>query len=144
MIPFHPDDLWNAIKPLQETVDTTGRFDVGGVVLMDTLDTFLRQISEDYLKTAWMQVQPLLAAHGLLPSDLSWGFMIGGDTWFEERPGTSPKDFVGWISEALDLRDFQKREPIYLTLNLHPLSLTKPSELGTHRRGSRWLSSAAV
>ncbi len=67
MAALHRDD-WKVLNTLEQL--TCGRrLDVGGFVLGDSFDTFLRNISEDYLQAAWTRLSAVLKRHrnALLP-----------------------------------------------------------------------------
>lgn len=94
----------NDLNDLQEP--TSGRaLYVGGFVLADSFDEFLRNISEEYLRAAWEHLSKVLKQNEIIAEDLSWGWMHPGETGFPEenglrRPGAvlAPNSFIGWTS----------------------------------------------
>lgn len=73
------------------------RLDVGGFIFGDSFDTFLRNISEDYLQAAWVRLSAVLKRDSIICDDLSWGWMHPGETWVRDNI-SSPYDFIGWTS----------------------------------------------
>ena len=45
----------------------------GASFFYDSVDTFLRKLSIEYLRVAWEEVASSLDRYGLRPPDLSWG-----------------------------------------------------------------------
>lgn len=111
MGPLHGDD-GKVLNTLQQP--TYGRrLDVGGFVLGDSFDTFLRNISEDYLQAAWTRLSAVLKQHRIIPNDLSWGWMHPGETGLPDadrvsKDTSSPSDFIGWTS--CDLSEIWRAE----------------------------------
>ncbi len=110
---FHRDD-WKFLDTLKQP--TYGRrLDVGGFVLGDSFDTFLRNISEDYLQAAWTRLSAVMTRHSIICDDLSWGWMQSGETGLPNADGvrvdkdtSSPSDFIGWTS--CDLSEIWRTE----------------------------------
>lgn len=101
MAAVHRDD-WKVLNTLEQP--TCGRrLDVGGFVLGDSFDTFLRNISEDYLQAAWTRLSAVLKRHHIISDDLSWGWMHPGETGLPDadrvdKDTSSPSNFIGWTS----------------------------------------------
>lgn len=111
MAALHRDD-WKVLNTLEQP--TCGRrLDVGGFVLGDSFDTFLRNISEDYLQAAWTRLSAVLKRHSIICDDLSWGWMHPGETGLPNadrvpKDTSSPSDFIGWTS--CDLSEIWRTE----------------------------------
>ena len=83
--------IWPALDALEEPTDGGRVLGVGGFVLADPFDTFLRQISAEYLQRFCDRVYLTIRAFRLELSDLSWGLIHCG-TYIPGKP-PSPKDF---------------------------------------------------
>jgi hypothetical protein len=94
---------WPELDAVVEPTDVGRRLDIGGFVLNDPFERFLRQVSEGYLRAAWQRLDALLAKYQLAPADLSWGAPHPGETYIPNRPPDAPSDFIGWISRDLAL-----------------------------------------
>ena len=92
---------WPELDALQEPTDIGRRLDVGGFVLNDPFDTFLRQVSETYLQSAWQRLDNILTRYQFTSTDLSWGAPHPGETYIADRTPDSPSDFIGWTSRQL-------------------------------------------
>ena len=104
----HHRDVLRDLDALEEP--TAGRrLDVGGFVLCDPFDEFLRNVSEDYLRAAWERLTRVLEQSRTVAKDLSWGWMHPGETGFRGETGLrgegripeyppNPSHFVGWTS----------------------------------------------
>lgn len=95
----HHSTPWVVLDALEEPTDGGRALGVGGFVLADPLDTFLRFISVEYLQAFWERVNATLHAFHLELPDLSWGIIHSG-TRIPGKP-SSPKDFIGLTSRLL-------------------------------------------
>ena len=99
---YHQRADWKDLDDLEEP--TNGRrLDVGGFVLGDPFDEFLRNISEDYLRIAWEHLSRVLEQKRVVADDLSWGWMYPGETGFPDEGRlpdyrSAPGDYIGWTS----------------------------------------------
>jgi hypothetical protein len=99
---LHHRDKWKDLDAL-EIVNSRnpGLGWVGGFVFVDRYDTFLRQLSQDYLRSAWQKLEAILIQYYLTPADLSWGTLHPGRSWVSGVEVAPPGYYFGWISEEL-------------------------------------------
>ena len=93
---------WEELDYLAEP--TVGRsLPVGGFVFGDSFDVLLRNVSEDYLRTAWDRLSSVLEQNQIVVKGLSWGWMHPGETGFADANRVpmddfAPGDYLGWTS----------------------------------------------
>jgi len=92
----HHSTAWLTLDALEEPTDGGRVLGVGGFVLADPFDIFLRQISAEYLQSFCDRVNVAIRAFRLELPDLSWGIIHCG-TRIPKKP-PSPKDFIGLTS----------------------------------------------
>lgn len=68
---------------------------MGGFVLADPFDTFLRRLSTDYIREAYERLSSALDEHRLRPNDLSWGSI----NTFGQMSPDNPIAGMGWVSD---------------------------------------------
>ncbi len=105
---IHHRELWHELEVLEMPTNVGRRLDVGGFILADPFDRLLREISADYLFTAWSKVAKILAEFRIKPDDLTWGFLHPGETFVSCQQPPSPSDFTGWTSRKLAM--FEKED----------------------------------
>src|SRR5689334_12285118 len=74
----HHSTAWLMLDTLEEPTDGGRVLGVGGFVLADPFDTFLRQISAEYLQCFCDRINAAIQAFHLEVPDLSWGIIHCG------------------------------------------------------------------
>ncbi len=99
---IHHKDKWKELDEFEVSPIAGRRLDVGGFVLSDPFEIFLRNVSEDYLDQAWRRLSTTLEYYEIeCPQDLSWGWFHPGETYIENHAKVSPIDLIGWSSQKL-------------------------------------------
>jgi hypothetical protein len=94
---------------LEEPTIVGRRLDVGAFVLTDSFDTFLKEISEQYLQKTWSQLTTILDRYQIDQSDLSWGWLHPGEIRVADVTEDAPHHFIGWTSRLLADFDLDPR-----------------------------------
>ncbi|MEM9777216.1 MAG: hypothetical protein AAF902_21745 [Chloroflexota bacterium] len=131
----HHQNQWQDLDALELKTDAGRRLDVGGFILADSFDQMLRNISAEYVHTAWQNiVEALTDAAFEIPDDLTWGIMHGGDTHAPDIE-SSPANYFGWTSRKL--KDFDSH-PLYSAIDSNLISSTPSIRCACTWRSLKW------
>lgn len=128
-------------KALEEPHPQTSGVSVCGFVLAQTFDELLRNLTAEYLQTAWENLSSVLTRHNLMPDDFTYGWLHPGVSNVprlndNEVIGWSPCAFTGWVSLALS--ELWRDEKPYKALDEDMAQQTPPLCVGCTSRGIKW------
>ena len=101
MAAYYHRDQYADVNLLQLPTTVGRRLDVGGFVFTDSIDAFLKNLSEQYLIEAWSQLVVNLERYHIDPLDLVWGVPHPGETRIPGVNNSEPHHFIGWTNQKL-------------------------------------------
>lgn len=100
---YHHKDKWGDLDKFAIPTLAGRRLDVGGFMLGDSFELFLKSVSKEYLRQAWNNLQGVLSEFEFdIPQDLSWGMFHPGEAYNLSKNIESPLDFIGFLSQELE------------------------------------------